>query len=164
MTVDELRAKIEAVLSLGDMLKIFIPGQIDDRIIEYARALSHCDEVLQLIVEDVFPADGPFMAAAGQTVEVTMANGTVQAMYRADADPGLHGACEWLLRTWKQEAWLKQVNDDWAKDRVKGEGWRAARADLAPSPPSPGERVGERGISLHPSLSPVPAIRSTDAR
>ena len=37
-------------------------------------------------------------------------------MYRDDADPGLHAASEWLLRTWKQEAWLKQVNEEWAKD------------------------------------------------
>jgi serine/threonine protein kinase/formylglycine-generating enzyme required for sulfatase activity len=41
----------------------------------------------------------------------------VQDMYRTDADPGLHAAAEWLLRTWQQEAWLKQVNDEWAKDK-----------------------------------------------
>ena len=34
-----------------------------------------------------------------------------------DADPGLHAAAEWLLRQWKQEAWLKQVNEEWAKDK-----------------------------------------------
>ncbi len=38
----------------------------------------------------------------------------VQAIYRTDADPGLHASAEWLLRTWKQEAWLKQVNEEWA--------------------------------------------------
>src|SRR5262249_51950814 len=32
----------------------------------------------------------------------------VQAIYRIDADPGLHGAAGWLLRQWKKEAWLKQ--------------------------------------------------------
>lgn len=79
MTVEELRTKIEAVLSLGDMLKVFIPGEVDDRILEYARALSHCDEVLALIVRDVFPDDGPFMAS-GQTIEVKGADGTVQAI------------------------------------------------------------------------------------
>ncbi len=47
----------------------------------------------------------------------------VQAIYRTDADPGLHAASEWLLRTWKQEAWLKQVNEEWAK---------ASRAASAP--------------------------------
>lgn len=40
----------------------------------------------------------------------------VQAMYRTEADPGLHAASEWLLRQWKQGAWLKQVNEEWAKD------------------------------------------------
>ena len=28
---------------------------------------------------------------------------------------------EWLLRTWKQEAWLKQVNEEWAKDKEQRE-------------------------------------------
>jgi formylglycine-generating enzyme required for sulfatase activity len=42
---------------------------------------------------------------------------TLQTIYRTNADPGLHAAAEWLLRTWKQEAWLKQVNEAWAKDR-----------------------------------------------
>jgi serine/threonine protein kinase/formylglycine-generating enzyme required for sulfatase activity len=45
----------------------------------------------------------------------------LQAIYRNDADPGLHAASEWLLRTWKQGAWLKQVNDEWAKGTEKGE-------------------------------------------
>ena len=43
----------------------------------------------------------------------------LQEMYRTASDPGLHAAAEWLLRTWKQEAWLTQVNEEWAKD---GEG------------------------------------------
>jgi formylglycine-generating enzyme required for sulfatase activity len=41
----------------------------------------------------------------------------VQDIYRTDTDPGLHAAAEWLLRTWKEEAWLKRVNDEWAKDK-----------------------------------------------
>jgi formylglycine-generating enzyme required for sulfatase activity len=45
----------------------------------------------------------------------------LQSVYRTDADPGLHAAAEWLLRTWKQEAWLKQVSDEWAKDREQRE-------------------------------------------
>ena len=28
---------------------------------------------------------------------------------------------EWLLRTWQQETWLKQVNDGWAKDKEERE-------------------------------------------
>jgi formylglycine-generating enzyme required for sulfatase activity len=45
----------------------------------------------------------------------------VQTLYRTDADPGLHAAAEWLLRQWQQEAWLNQVNEQWAKDREQRE-------------------------------------------
>jgi serine/threonine protein kinase/formylglycine-generating enzyme required for sulfatase activity len=45
----------------------------------------------------------------------------LQAMYRSATDPGLHAASEWLLRTWKQEAWLRQVNGEWAKDQEQRE-------------------------------------------
>jgi serine/threonine protein kinase/formylglycine-generating enzyme required for sulfatase activity len=45
----------------------------------------------------------------------------LQEIYRNDADPGLHAACEWLLRQWKQEAWLKQANAEWAKDQKRRE-------------------------------------------
>ena len=41
----------------------------------------------------------------------------LQDIYRTATDPGLHAAAEWLLRQWKQEAWLKQVNEEWAKDK-----------------------------------------------
>ncbi len=43
----------------------------------------------------------------------------LQDIYRTETDPGLHAAAEWLLRTWKEEEWLKQENEKWAKD---GEG------------------------------------------
>jgi serine/threonine protein kinase/formylglycine-generating enzyme required for sulfatase activity len=42
----------------------------------------------------------------------------LQDLYRKNADPGIHAAAEWLLRTWQQEAWLKQVNEAWAKDKA----------------------------------------------
>ena len=64
----------------------------------------------------------------------------LQTIYRTDADPGLHAAAEWLLRTWKQEAWLNQVNEEWAKDkeqrakRLEGiqQQLKASRAASAP--------------------------------
>ena len=40
----------------------------------------------------------------------------VKEVYRTARDAGLHAAAEWLLRTWKQEAWLTQVNEEWKKD------------------------------------------------
>jgi serine/threonine protein kinase/formylglycine-generating enzyme required for sulfatase activity len=45
----------------------------------------------------------------------------LQDMYRTTSDPGLHTACEWLLRRWKQEAWLTKVNEAWAKDKEERE-------------------------------------------
>ncbi len=45
----------------------------------------------------------------------------LQEIYRNDADPGLHASSEWLLRTWKQEAWLKEVNEEWAKGKDQRE-------------------------------------------
>jgi formylglycine-generating enzyme required for sulfatase activity len=43
----------------------------------------------------------------------------LQGIYRTASDPGLHAAAEWLLRTWKQEPWLKQVTGEWAKDKER---------------------------------------------
>jgi formylglycine-generating enzyme required for sulfatase activity len=46
----------------------------------------------------------------------------LQEIYRSASDPGLHAAVEWLLRTWKQEVWLHQINEEWAKDhRQRGQ-------------------------------------------
>jgi eukaryotic-like serine/threonine-protein kinase len=39
-----------------------------------------------------------------------------QDIYRTAADPGLHASAEWLLRQWKHDAWLKQINEEWTKD------------------------------------------------
>src|SRR5262249_6657726 len=41
----------------------------------------------------------------------------LQDMYRTAADPGLRAAAEWLLRQWHEEAWLRQTDDAWAKDK-----------------------------------------------
>ncbi len=45
----------------------------------------------------------------------------LQQMHRTASDPGLHAACEWLLRRWKQEAWLTKINEAWAKDKEQRE-------------------------------------------
>jgi hypothetical protein len=47
----------------------------------------------------------------------------LQDLYRTAADPGLHAAVEWLLRTWKEDAWLRDANDKWAKDDT----WRTQK-------------------------------------
>ncbi len=60
----------------------------------------------------------------------------LQEIYRHEADAGLHGAAEWLLRTWKQDAWLKKMNDGWANDREKREAsLESVRQQQAKSPP-----------------------------
>jgi serine/threonine protein kinase/formylglycine-generating enzyme required for sulfatase activity len=41
----------------------------------------------------------------------------LQQWYQDEADSGIHSAVEWLLRRWKQEDWLKQVNEEWAQNR-----------------------------------------------
>jgi formylglycine-generating enzyme required for sulfatase activity len=43
---------------------------------------------------------------------------TLRALYQDDPDPGLHAAAEWLLRQWHQEPWLKETNQQWARDRA----------------------------------------------
>ncbi len=45
----------------------------------------------------------------------------LQEIYLTASDPGFHAACEWLLRRWKQEAWLTQVNEEWANDNERRE-------------------------------------------
>jgi formylglycine-generating enzyme required for sulfatase activity len=45
----------------------------------------------------------------------------VQEIYRTAVDPGLHASAEWLLRIWKQEAWLKQISAEWEKDKEQRE-------------------------------------------
>jgi eukaryotic-like serine/threonine-protein kinase len=67
----------------------------------------------------------------------------LQTIYRTDADPGLHAGAEWLLRTWKQEAWLNQVNEEWTKDKEQRakrlesieQQLKASRAAAAPGVP-----------------------------
>ena len=42
-------------------------------------------------------------------------------IFRADADSGLHAAAEWLLRQWKDEAWLKETIDEWVRNQEQRE-------------------------------------------
>jgi serine/threonine protein kinase/formylglycine-generating enzyme required for sulfatase activity len=45
----------------------------------------------------------------------------LREIYRSATDPGLHASAEWLLRTWNEGAWLKQVNDAWANEKEQRE-------------------------------------------
>jgi eukaryotic-like serine/threonine-protein kinase len=41
----------------------------------------------------------------------------LQHIFLNDPDPGLHAAVEWLLKQWQHDVWLKETNDEWAKDK-----------------------------------------------
>ncbi len=45
----------------------------------------------------------------------------LQDVYCTATDPGLHASAEWLLRVWKHDAWLQQVNEGWAKHKERRE-------------------------------------------
>ncbi len=45
----------------------------------------------------------------------------LREMYRTASDPGLHAAAEWLLRQWKEEAWLRRTDKAWARDKKQRE-------------------------------------------
>lgn len=79
MTVDELNQKINSALSLGDLLKAFIPGDVDDRVLAYADAiLANNPKLQQLLVEDVFSGEELFRG--GGELTFTGADGTTQAI------------------------------------------------------------------------------------
>jgi serine/threonine protein kinase/formylglycine-generating enzyme required for sulfatase activity len=40
----------------------------------------------------------------------------LKEIYGTEPDPGLHAGVEWLLRQWKQADWLKQMNEELAKN------------------------------------------------
>lgn len=103
MTVAELRSKIEAILSVADVITGFIPGEVDDRVVDYIRAISESDSLLQLLIDDFFPANGPFGAAE---INVTAADGTVKAI-----DPATLALIMQLITT------LGPVVMEWIKRR-----------------------------------------------
>lgn len=41
----------------------------------------------------------------------------LQVLYQTERDPGLHASAAWLLRQWKQDKWLLQVDQEWANDK-----------------------------------------------
>ena len=54
---------------------------------------------------------------------------TLRDLHRSDPDPGLHASAEWLLRQWKQETRLKQVEQQWANGGQQRE--QQVRRELA---------------------------------
>jgi formylglycine-generating enzyme required for sulfatase activity len=88
--------------------------------------------------------------------------------YRTAEDAGLHASAEWLLRTWKQDALLKEAHETWLKDgsqrekRLAAIGKKLATwAALAPgaavgTPPAPPEwYVNRQGQNMVVIPGPV---------
>lgn len=74
MTKDELKGYIDTLTSLGDLLKQFLPGQIDDRVVEYIRAIGASDALLTLMADDLTPGFQAAMADAPQGDMVLLAS------------------------------------------------------------------------------------------
>jgi serine/threonine protein kinase/formylglycine-generating enzyme required for sulfatase activity len=77
-------------------------------------------------------------------------------IYRKHPDPGLHGASEWLLRQWRQDGRLKEIDAELATGKLEGgRRWYVNKekqtfAVVIPNPKgfwmgSPGEEVGRAG-------------------
>jgi formylglycine-generating enzyme required for sulfatase activity len=59
-----------------------------------------------------------------QTLTVSERDSLVEklrVLYRNEPDPGLHAAVEWLLHQWKQDKWLKHLEQEWANDKQQTE-------------------------------------------
>jgi formylglycine-generating enzyme required for sulfatase activity len=60
----------------------------------------------------------------------------LKELYGKESDPGLHAAVEWLLRQWKKEGWLKQMNEGWAgNDKDRDQRIEAFQRDKDKTPP-----------------------------
>jgi formylglycine-generating enzyme required for sulfatase activity/tRNA A-37 threonylcarbamoyl transferase component Bud32 len=64
---------------------------------------------------------GEFGEQAWGQEEKTRLVRRLQDMYRTDPDPGVHAAAEWLLRQWKEEAWLKETDEELAGNKEQRE-------------------------------------------
>jgi len=81
----------------------------------------------------------------------------LQEVYTTAADPGLHAAVEWLLRTWDQRAWLKEINDRWTADEaLRAQRLKSATLEAAPNTArSPDWYVGGHGHTMIVVPGPV---------
>lgn len=78
----------------------------------------------------------------------------VREVYRDDPDPGIHGAGEWLLRMWNDEAWLGETTTAWRAD-VPGRAAREAAAVRTAAAAAPGWYVSAAGQTMVVVPGPV---------
>jgi formylglycine-generating enzyme required for sulfatase activity len=62
---------------------------------------------------------GAFEAQALQPDEQKLIITQLQNLYQTASDPGLHAAAEWVLRKWDRDRWLKEMDNNWARDGQK---------------------------------------------
>lgn len=71
-------------------------------------------------------------------------------------DPGLHAAAEWLLRQWKQDKWLKQIEQEWEQDKKRREErQQGVRQELAKNKAQPQWYVNGQGQTMVVIPGPV---------
>jgi len=63
---------------------------------------------------------GQFDSDNISSVEREQLNARLLRLYQDDPDPGMHGAAEWLLRRWKQEARIMEIEQKMATGKVEG--------------------------------------------
>ncbi len=80
----------------------------------------------------------------------------LKEIYRKEADPGLHGAAEWLLRKWKEDEWLKLTNKEWATRKEKEEKLALLKQNLAKKEKKPQWYVNGQGQTM--VVIPGPSI------
>lgn len=80
----------------------------------------------------------------------------LQEVCRSAADPGLHAAAAWLLRTWNEAAWLAEAQADWARDAPgRAERLQRIRRQLAAPDASPQWFVNGQGQTMVAIPGPV---------
>ncbi len=76
-------------------------------------------------------AMGEVPTGAWRPADRERATGRALALYRADPDPGVHGAAKWLLKSWGQGPTLATIDRELSEAPAPpGQGWRVGRSLL----------------------------------
>jgi formylglycine-generating enzyme required for sulfatase activity len=70
----------------------------------------------------------------------------VVQLYRDEADPGLHGAAEWLLRRWGRQEKIQAIDREWMKQ--KEQRIKSIRQELAKDQAKPQWYINSQGQTL----------------
>jgi serine/threonine protein kinase/formylglycine-generating enzyme required for sulfatase activity len=88
--------------------------------VKRAAVLEHLQEEADVTIRSALVLSlGEYDESGWLAAERNAAAEQLRRLYRTAEDAGLHGAAEWLLRHWEQDSWLKQVEQEWAKDETQ---------------------------------------------